>query len=61
MGPRALLQRQITKTVALPEIKERLVAMGFDPAQGAPEQFSSYLAAEYATSKVVREANVKID
>jgi tripartite-type tricarboxylate transporter receptor subunit TctC len=57
-----LLQRQIAKTMALAEVKDRLVMMGFDPAVSTPEGFTAHMTAEFAKwSKVVREANIKTE
>jgi tripartite-type tricarboxylate transporter receptor subunit TctC len=56
------LQREIAKIVALPDIKEKLAAMGFDPVANTPEQFAAYINAEIIRwGKVVREANLKVD
>jgi tripartite-type tricarboxylate transporter receptor subunit TctC len=56
------LQREIAKIVALPEVKEQLSGMGFDPIANTPEQFGAYIHAEITRwGKVVREANLKVD
>jgi tripartite-type tricarboxylate transporter receptor subunit TctC len=56
------LQREIAKIVALPEVKEQLSGMGFDPIANTPEQFAAYIHAEITRwGKVVREANLKVD
>ena len=56
------LQREIAKIVALPDIKEKLAAMGFDPIANTPEQFAAYIDAEITRwGKVVRDANLKVD
>lgn len=56
------LQREIAKIVALPDIKEKLAAMGFDPIANTPEQFAEYIDAEIRRwGKVVRDANLKVD
>jgi tripartite-type tricarboxylate transporter receptor subunit TctC len=57
-----LLHRQIAKTMALPEVKDRLVSMGFDPVANTPEGFAAHMTAESDKwRKVVREANIKIE
>jgi tripartite-type tricarboxylate transporter receptor subunit TctC len=56
------LQREVAKIVALPEVKEQLSGMGFDPIANTPEQFGAYIHAEITRwAKVVREANIKVD
>ena len=57
-----LLQGKIAAIVSLPEIKERLIALGLEPVASTPEEFSAKLKEDFATwSKVVRDANIKID
>ena len=57
-----LLQRQIAKAIELPEIKDRLITMGFDPVASTPQEFSAHIAAESDKwRKVVREGNIKIE
>jgi tripartite-type tricarboxylate transporter receptor subunit TctC len=57
-----LLQRQIAKTMALPEVKDRFVTIGFDPVTSSPEGFAAHMVAESDKwRKVVREANIKIE
>ncbi|MGZ3360754.1 MAG: Bug family tripartite tricarboxylate transporter substrate binding protein, partial [Xanthobacteraceae bacterium] len=52
-----LLQRQIARIVALPDVKERLDALGFAPVASTPEAYATQIKADIETwSKVVREA-----
>jgi tripartite-type tricarboxylate transporter receptor subunit TctC len=56
------LHREIVRAVALPEVKERLSALGFDPVANTPEEFAAYIRAEVDKwAKVIREANIKIE
>ena len=56
------LQREIAKIVALPDVKEQLSGMGFNPIANTPEQFGAYIHAEITRwTKVVREANIKVE
>lgn len=56
----ALLNREIVKIIALPEIKERLSGLGLDPVGGTPENFAQQLRAEGEKwAKVIRTANIK--
>jgi tripartite-type tricarboxylate transporter receptor subunit TctC len=57
-----LLQRQITRIVALPDVKERLDALGFAAVASTPEAYAAQIKADIETwSKVVREANIKVE
>ena len=57
-----LLQRQIARIVALPEIKARLDALGFAPVASTPEAYAAQMKTDIATwSKVVRDANIKVE
>jgi tripartite-type tricarboxylate transporter receptor subunit TctC len=57
-----LLQRQIARIVASPDVKERLDALGFTPVASTPEAYATQIKADIETwSKVVREANIKVE
>ena len=57
-----LLQRQIAGILSLPEVKERLATIGFDPIASTPDEFAVWIKSETAKwTPVVHEANVKID
>ena len=57
-----LLQRQIARIVALPEVKERLDALGFAPVASTPEAYAAQIKGDIETwSKVVRDANIKVE
>jgi tripartite-type tricarboxylate transporter receptor subunit TctC len=56
------LQRQVARIVALPDVKERLDALGFAPVASTPEAYATQIKADIETwSKVVREANIKVE
>jgi tripartite-type tricarboxylate transporter receptor subunit TctC len=56
------LQRQIARAMALPEVKERLAKIGFDPVASTPDEFGAWIKAETAKwAPVTRQANIKID
>jgi tripartite-type tricarboxylate transporter receptor subunit TctC len=57
-----LLQRQIARIVALPEVKARLDALGFAPVASTPEDYAAQIKGDIETwSKVVRDANIKVE
>jgi tripartite-type tricarboxylate transporter receptor subunit TctC len=54
------LQGEIAKIVQLPEIRERMTAIGIDPIGSAPEELASQLRADLARwTKVARTAGIK--
>ena len=55
-----LLQREVVKIIALPDMKERLSALGFDPVGSTPEEFAVQMKIELEKwAKVIRAANLK--
>ena len=57
-----LLAREIRKSVARPEIKERLGNLGFRPVASTPEEFSARIRSEIEKwGKVVHDANLRIE
>jgi tripartite-type tricarboxylate transporter receptor subunit TctC len=56
------LQREIVRVVALPDVKERLAALGFEPVANTPEEFAAHIKAEISKwAGVIREAGIKIE
>jgi tripartite-type tricarboxylate transporter receptor subunit TctC len=56
-----VLNRAAAAIVALPDFRERLNALGFDPVAGTPAEFSDWLKAEIAKwGKVIRDANIGV-
>jgi tripartite-type tricarboxylate transporter receptor subunit TctC len=56
------LTDSVKRSLALPEIKEKMQAIGTDPVASTPEEFAQFLKAESLQwGKVVREANIKPD
>jgi tripartite-type tricarboxylate transporter receptor subunit TctC len=57
-----LLQKEIAKTVAQPDVKEKLAALGFVPVANAPEEFGARIKSEIEKwGKVVRDAKLRIE
>jgi len=57
-----LLQSEIAKAAASPDLKERFVSLGFAPVGNTPEEFAAFIRSEMETwSKVIRAGNLKPD
>jgi tripartite-type tricarboxylate transporter receptor subunit TctC len=57
-----LLYREIAKTVALPDVKQRFAQLGFEALANTPAQFTVQIKQEVETwAKVVRAANIKVE
>jgi tripartite-type tricarboxylate transporter receptor subunit TctC len=51
--------REITNIVALPDVKERLTALGFEPVANTPEEFASWISKEVTRwATVIRDAHI---
>ena len=57
-----LLAREIAKSVAQPDIRERLATLGFKPVANTPDEFAARIKLEIEKwGKVVRDANLRIE
>jgi tripartite-type tricarboxylate transporter receptor subunit TctC len=57
-----LLSREIAKSVARPDLKERLAVLGFKPVASTPDEFAARIKLEIEKwGKVVRAANLRIE
>ena len=63
--PRDIVQRWVTevsRVLALPEVRDRFLAVGFEPGSGTQEDFAAFLRAEHVRwSRVVRESGARAD
>ncbi|MCK1491928.1 tripartite tricarboxylate transporter substrate binding protein [Bradyrhizobium sp. 160] len=56
----SLLQREIAKLMAQPDVKDRLASSGYEPVANTPDECAARMAAEYEKwGKVIREAGIK--
>jgi tripartite-type tricarboxylate transporter receptor subunit TctC len=56
----AKLSSEVARIVDLPDVKERLRAVGADPAPTTPEEFDAYIRSEVAKfQKIVKDAGIK--
>jgi tripartite-type tricarboxylate transporter receptor subunit TctC len=54
-----LLNGEIAKAMALPDVKEKCAQLGFDPVADKPEHFVAYIKKEVDKwAKVIRDANI---
>jgi tripartite-type tricarboxylate transporter receptor subunit TctC len=57
-----LLAREIAKSVAQPDVRERLATLGFTPVANTPEEFTARIKLESERwGKVVHDANLRIE
>jgi tripartite-type tricarboxylate transporter receptor subunit TctC len=53
---------EIRKMLSVPEVSQRLIDMGADPASSSPEELAAYVKSELARwGKVVRDTGIKLD
>ena len=56
------LHRELVRLLAQPEVRERLVREGADPASTTPEAFAVYMRTEVAKwSKIIKDANIRAE
>jgi tripartite-type tricarboxylate transporter receptor subunit TctC len=56
------LNAEIVRIVALPDIRERFLALGAEPVGNTPEEFAAYLKSEIAKwGKVIKESGARVD
>lgn len=54
-----LLNREIAKAMAMPDVKEKCAQLGFDAVANKPEEFADYIKKEVDKwGKVIRDANI---
>ncbi len=58
----AKLNRSIAAIVRLPDTKERLAVLGFDPVENTPAKFTAYIKEEVLKwGKVIKESGARVD
>jgi tripartite-type tricarboxylate transporter receptor subunit TctC len=57
-----LLHSEIVKVIALPDVKEQMAVLGFEPVANTPEEFAARIKAEIPRwGKVIHDANIKAE
>ncbi len=63
--PRAAIDRlyqAIAKSAAIPEVRERIIALGAEPVGNTPEEFGAFIKREFVTwAKIIREVGIKVE
>ena len=63
--PRAVIDRlyqAVAKSAAIPEVRERIIALGADPVGSTPEAFGTFIKSEFVTwAKIIREVGIKVE
>jgi len=58
----AFINASMGKALASDDLRERLIAIGFEPFDSKPEEFAAFLAAEVQRyARVIRDAGIKVD
>jgi len=56
----ARLQAEVAKVLRLPEVRERLAALGAEPVGSTPEEFGAFIRAENARwGRIIREKGIR--
>ena len=57
----ALLNKEIVKVMAMPDVKAKCAQLGFDPVANTPAQFTTYIKSEVAKwGKVIKDAKIPL-
>jgi tripartite-type tricarboxylate transporter receptor subunit TctC len=64
-APRAAIDRlhqSIAKSIAIPEVRERIIALGAEPVGNTPEEFGAFIKREFGVwAKIIREVGIKVE
>jgi len=56
------LSREVRRIIDMPEMRERMIAVGMDPAASTPEEFAEFLGKQQAGyAAIVKAANLKAE
>jgi len=58
----AKLNREMNRVIKLPDLQEKMVGLGLEPAGGSTEAFASFVRDDIARwAKVIKDANVRVE
>jgi tripartite-type tricarboxylate transporter receptor subunit TctC len=56
------ISADVNRVLAMPEVKEKLVALGAEPAGNTPEQFTQFIRIDQAKwAKLIKERGIQVD
>jgi tripartite-type tricarboxylate transporter receptor subunit TctC len=62
--PKAIIEflhQETGKVMSIPDTREKLATMGFDPVASTPEEFAQWIRTEIVRwGKVIRDANIAL-
>lgn len=63
--PRANIDRlyqAVAKSMAIPDVRERIVALGAEPVGNTPEEFGAFIKREFGVwAKIIKEVGIKVE
>ena len=63
--PRAAIDRlyqSISKAAAIPDVRDRIIALGAEPVGNTPEEFGAFIKREIGTwAKIIKEVGIKVE
>ena len=63
--PRAAIDRlhqSIAKSMAIPEVRDRIIALGAEPVGNTPEEFGAFIKREFGVwAKIIKEVGIKVE
>jgi len=63
--PRAAIDRlhqSIAKAAAIPDVRDRIIALGAEPVGNTPEEFGAFIKREIGTwAKIIKEVGIKVE
>ena len=63
--PRPVIDRlyqAIAKSAAIPEVRDRIIALGAEPVANTPEDFGAFIKREFVTwAKIIKEVGIKVE
>ncbi len=63
--PRANIDRlyqAVAKSIAIPEVRERIIALGAEPVGNTPEEFGAFIKREFGVwAKIIKEVGIKVE
>ena len=58
----AKLQTEVARILKLPDVKERMSVLGFEPIGSTADYFAKYISDEMAKyGKIIKDANIKTE